>query len=57
LVAEALNKASYLQIVYDQFLGAKVGRVVNDISADLAAGATTPEEAAKTVEEAWQSEP
>ena len=55
-VAEALNKAPYLQIVYDQFLGAKVGRVVNDISADLAAGATTPEEAAKTVEEAWQSE-
>jgi raffinose/stachyose/melibiose transport system substrate-binding protein len=55
-VAEAFNKAPYLQIVYDQFLGANVGRVVNDISADLAAGATTPEEAAKTVEEAWQSE-
>jgi raffinose/stachyose/melibiose transport system substrate-binding protein len=55
-VAEAFNKAPYLQIVYDQFLGANVGRVVNDISADLAAGAITPEEAAKTVEEAWQSE-
>jgi raffinose/stachyose/melibiose transport system substrate-binding protein len=55
-VAEAFNKAPYLQIVYDQFLGANVGRVVNHISADLAAGAITPEEAAKTVEEAWQSE-
>jgi raffinose/stachyose/melibiose transport system substrate-binding protein len=55
-VAEDFNKAPYLQIVYDQFLGANVGRVVNDISADLAADAITPEEAAKTVEEAWQSE-
>jgi raffinose/stachyose/melibiose transport system substrate-binding protein len=35
---------------------AQRGRVVNDVSADLAAGAITPEEAAKTVEEAWQAE-
>jgi raffinose/stachyose/melibiose transport system substrate-binding protein len=55
-VAEAFNKSPYLQIVYDQFLGANVGRVVNDVSADIAAGAITPEEAAKTVEEAWESE-
>jgi raffinose/stachyose/melibiose transport system substrate-binding protein len=55
-VAEAFNKSPYLQIVYDQFLGANVGRVVNDVSADLAAGAISPEEAAKTVEEAWESE-
>ncbi len=55
-VAEMLNNAPYLQIVYDQLLGANVGRVVNDISADLAAGATTPQEAAETVEEAWQFE-
>ncbi|MDQ2695610.1 MAG: extracellular solute-binding protein [Pseudomonadota bacterium] len=55
-VAEAVNQASYLQIVYDQMLGANVGRVVNDISADLAAGAITPEEAARTVQEAWELE-
>ena len=55
-VAEDFNKSPYLQIVYDQLLGANVGRVVNDISADLAAGAITPEEAAKTVQEAWESE-
>jgi raffinose/stachyose/melibiose transport system substrate-binding protein len=55
-VAEAFNKSPYLQIVYDQFLGANVGRVVNDVSADLAAGAISPEEAGKTVEEAWESE-
>jgi raffinose/stachyose/melibiose transport system substrate-binding protein len=55
-VAEDFNKSPYLQIVYDQLLGANVGRVVNDISADLAAGAITPEEAAKTVQEAWEAE-
>jgi raffinose/stachyose/melibiose transport system substrate-binding protein len=54
-VAEDFTKAPYLQIVYDQFLGANVGRVVNDISADLVAGAITPEEAAQTVQEAWES--
>jgi raffinose/stachyose/melibiose transport system substrate-binding protein len=55
-VAELFNKAPYLQIVYDQLLGANVGRVVNDVSADLAAGATTPKEAAQAVQEAWESE-
>jgi len=55
-VAEQFNKTPYLQIVYDQLLGANVGRVVNDVSADLAAGATTPKEAAEAVEEAWASE-
>jgi raffinose/stachyose/melibiose transport system substrate-binding protein len=37
-------------------LGANVGRVVNDVSADLAAGATTPKDAAQAVQEAWDSE-
>lgn len=55
-VAEAFNKSPYLQIVYDQLLGANVGRVVNDVSADLAAGATSPKEAAQAVQEAWESE-
>ncbi|MDQ2696576.1 MAG: extracellular solute-binding protein [Pseudomonadota bacterium] len=54
--AQDINTTPYLQIVYDQFLGANVGRVVNDISADLAAGAITPEEAAQTLQEAWELE-
>ncbi len=55
-VAEAVKMAPYVQIVYDQLLGANVGRVVNDISADLAAGAITPEEAAETLQQEWEFE-
>jgi hypothetical protein len=40
-VAEAFNKSPYLQIVYDQLLAQTWAVSVNDISADLAAGAIT----------------
>ena len=53
-VAQDIAAASYHQIFLDQFLGASVGATVNDISADLAQGVITPEEAAAQVEEAWQ---
>ncbi|MDQ2696735.1 MAG: extracellular solute-binding protein [Pseudomonadota bacterium] len=55
-VAQDVNNAPYLQVVYDQLLGANVGRVVNDISADMAAGALSAEEAAQTLQEAWELE-
>jgi raffinose/stachyose/melibiose transport system substrate-binding protein len=55
-VADNIAASSYHQIFYDQMLGPSVGRVVNDVSADLAAGVITPEEAAATVQEAWEFE-
>lgn len=55
-VADNIAASNYHQIFYDQMLGASVGRVVNDVSTDLAAGVITPEEAAETVQEAWEFE-
>lgn len=52
-VSEDITNSSYHQIFLDQFLGASVGATVNDISADLAQDAITPEEAAAQVQEAW----
>ena len=52
-VAKDISESDYHQIFLDQFLGASVGATVNDVSADLIAGATTPEEAAARVQEAW----
>ena len=52
-VAQDISESDYHQIFLDQFLGASVGATVNDVSADLIAGATTPEEAAARVQEAW----
>lgn len=51
-VSQNISASNYHQIFYDQMLGASVGRVVNDVSTDLAAGVITPEEAAELVEEA-----
>ena len=53
-VAQDIAASSYHQIFLDQFLGASVGATVNDISADLAQGAITPEDAAAQVQEAWE---
>lgn len=52
-IAENIAASEYHQLFYDQMLGPDVGRVVNDISADLATGAMTPQEAAETVQDAW----
>ncbi|WP_233416837.1 ABC transporter substrate-binding protein [Halovulum marinum] len=52
-VAQDIAESSYHQVFLDQFLGASVGATVNDISADLAQGAITPDEAAAQVQEAW----
>jgi raffinose/stachyose/melibiose transport system substrate-binding protein len=53
-VAENVGKSGYHQIFYDQALGPSVGQVVNDISAELAAGRITPAKAAESVNQAWQ---
>ncbi|WP_299646759.1 extracellular solute-binding protein [uncultured Jannaschia sp.] len=52
-VASDIQNSDYHQVFLDQYLGASVGATVNDVSADLIAGATTPEEAAARVREAW----
>ena len=53
-ISENIAASEYHQIFYDQMLGPDVGRVVNDVSTDLAAGMITPDEAAATVQEAWE---
>lgn len=53
-VAGNIANSQYHQIFYDQFLGADIGRVVNDVSTDLAAGIISPEEATAQVQEAWE---
>lgn len=54
--AKNLAASTYHQIFWDQDLGPSVGRVVNDVSAQLAAGAITPEQAAQQIQEAWSFE-
>lgn len=51
--AEALVQSKFHQIFLDQALGSDVGATINDAAADLAQGAITPEEAAKSVQDAW----
>ncbi|WP_309085490.1 extracellular solute-binding protein [Chelativorans sp.] len=56
VISANLAKSTYHQNFYDQALGAAVGAVVNDVSAELAAGNMTPEEAADAVQEAYAFE-
>jgi raffinose/stachyose/melibiose transport system substrate-binding protein len=53
-VAQNLAKSKYHQNFYDQSLGPSVGRVVNDVTAEIAGGSMTPEAAAKTIQEAYK---
>ncbi len=55
-VADTLAGASSLQIFFDQDLGPSVGRVVNDISVAVAAGQTSPKDAAQAVQQAWEDQ-
>ena len=50
LIAQGLAASPYHQLFYDQVLGPSVGRVVNDVSTDIAAGVMSPKEAAATIE-------
>jgi raffinose/stachyose/melibiose transport system substrate-binding protein len=55
-IAGNIAASDYHQVFYDQMLGPAVGRVVNDVSTDIAAGVMAPEEAAQAVQEAWEFE-
>ncbi|ETX12732.1 hypothetical protein OCH239_17450 [Roseivivax halodurans JCM 10272] len=52
-VAQMISESDTFQVFLDQYLGASVGATVNDVSADLAQGAITPEEGAAQIQEAW----
>jgi len=54
MMAENVGRSKYHQLFYDQMLGPSVGAVVNDVSADLAAGRVSPADAANKVQQAWQ---
>ena len=54
LMVDNVANARYHQVYYDQMLGASVGAVVNDVSADLAAGRIKPADAAAAVQQAWK---
>lgn len=53
-VAEQLAHSTYHQNFYDQALGPNVGRTVNDVTAQLAAGSMTPQDGARAIEDAWR---
>ncbi|WP_319518517.1 ABC transporter substrate-binding protein [uncultured Martelella sp.] len=50
-VSQMSADAANMQLYLDQAFGPNLGGAVNDISADLAVGAITPEEAAQTLED------
>jgi len=52
-IAQEVEKSQWIAIAMDQLLGPDTGRVFNDVSAKVAAGNTTPEQAAKTIEDSW----
>jgi raffinose/stachyose/melibiose transport system substrate-binding protein len=53
-IADNLAKSNYHQNFYDQTLGPSVGRVVNDVSAEIAGGSMTPQQAATAIQAAWK---
>ena len=53
-VAQEVDKSQWIAIAMDQLLGPDTGRVFNDVSADIASGASTPEKGVKAIEQSWQ---
>ncbi|MEZ4633237.1 MAG: extracellular solute-binding protein [Deinococcales bacterium] len=53
-ISRDLAASNWHQIFLDQSLGADVGGVVNDISAQLATGDITPADAAALIQESWE---
>jgi len=53
-IAQQIDKSQWIAIAMDQALGPDTGRVFNDMSADVAAGNSTPEKAVKAIEQSWQ---
>ncbi|MGR9235213.1 raffinose/stachyose/melibiose transport system substrate-binding protein [Rhizobium leguminosarum] len=52
-MSKALGQSTFHQVFLDQTLGANVGATFNDVSADLAQGNSTPEDAAAAIQDAW----
>lgn len=55
-MAGKLQEAAYVQNYWDQMLGPQAGRVVNDATADLAAGRITPQQMVRRIQDAWEQE-
>jgi len=53
-IAQEVSNTQWIEIAMDQLLGPDTGRVLNDLTADLASGKTNPEKAAKDLETSWQ---
>lgn len=53
-IAANLARSRYHQNFYDQSLGPSAGRVVNDVTAEIAGGTMTPQDAADAIEAAWK---
>ena len=53
-IAQNLARSKYHQNFLDQALGPSVGRVVNDVTAEIAGGSMTPKDAAKAIQDAWK---
>lgn len=53
-IADNLAKSNYHQNFYDQSLGPSVGRVVNDVTAEIAGGSMTPQQAATAIQAAFK---
>jgi len=53
-IADNLAKSKYHQNFYDQSLGPSVGRVVNDVTAEIAGGSMTPQQAATAIQAAFK---
>lgn len=53
-IAQTVNESQWIEIAIDQLLGPDTGRVFNDVSADIAAGKTTPEKGAQAIEKSWK---
>lgn len=52
-IARNIANSKYHQNFYDQDLGPNVGRVVNDVTAEIGGGTMTPLQAAKAIQEAF----
>jgi hypothetical protein len=53
-IAQALDKSDWIEIAMNILLGPDTGLVFDDVCEELAAGGTTPEKAAKDIEDSWQ---
>lgn len=53
-IAQNIAVSKYHQNFWDQDLGPSVGRVVNDVTAEIAGGTMTPQAAAKAIQNAYK---